>query len=87
MSQINLNEEADEVRAEYFDVLIVGAGISGIDAAYHVQQRCPGKSFLVLEGLESFGGTLAHAALPRTPLMACGPASRPGSNARANRTW
>ena len=57
MSQVNVNEEANEVQAEYFDVLIVGAGISGIDAAYHVQQRCPGKSFLVLEGLESFGGT------------------------------
>ena len=57
MSQINLNEGVDEVQAEYFDVLIVGAGISGIDAAYHVQQRCPGKSFVVLEGLESFGGT------------------------------
>jgi cation diffusion facilitator CzcD-associated flavoprotein CzcO len=47
----------DELQAQHFDVLIVGAGISGIDAAYHLQQRCPGKSFLVLEGLESFGGT------------------------------
>lgn len=57
MSQVN----AGEVHAEYFDVLIVGAGISGIDAAYHVQQKCPEKSFLVLEGLESFGGTwLTH---------------------------
>jgi cation diffusion facilitator CzcD-associated flavoprotein CzcO len=46
---------------EHFDVLIVGAGISGIDAAYHLQQRCPQKSFLVLDGLESFGGTwLTH---------------------------
>jgi cation diffusion facilitator CzcD-associated flavoprotein CzcO len=54
------DDERDE-RAEHFDVLIVGAGISGIDAAYHVQQRCPEKSFLVLEGLESFGGTwLTH---------------------------
>ena len=57
MSQINVNEVPDEVQAEHFDVLIVGAGISGIDAAYHVQQRCPEKSFLVLEGLGSFGGT------------------------------
>ena len=64
MSQINLTEEADEVQAEYFDVLIVGAGISGIDAAYHVQQRCPGKSFLVLEGLESFGGTWLTQRFP-----------------------
>jgi cation diffusion facilitator CzcD-associated flavoprotein CzcO len=52
------------VQAEHFDVLIVGAGISGIDAAYHVQQRCPEKSFLVLEGLESFGGTWLTQRFP-----------------------
>ncbi len=46
---------------EHFDVLIVGAGISGVGAAYHLQQQCPGRSFVVLEGLESFGGTwLVH---------------------------
>jgi cation diffusion facilitator CzcD-associated flavoprotein CzcO len=44
-------------KTEHFDVLIVGAGISGIGSAYHVTQQCPGKSFVVLEGLESFGGT------------------------------
>ena len=43
--------------AEHFDVLIVGAGISGIGAAYHLQQQCPDKSFLVLEQLDHFGGT------------------------------
>jgi len=43
--------------AEHFDVLIVGAGISGVGGAYHLKQQCPGKSFVVLEGLESFGGT------------------------------
>jgi cation diffusion facilitator CzcD-associated flavoprotein CzcO len=53
-----------EVLAEHFDVLIVGAGISGIDAAYHVQQRCPEKSFVVLEGLESFGGTWLTQRFP-----------------------
>lgn len=42
---------------EHFDVLIVGAGISGIGAAYHLQTQCPDKSFLIMEGLESFGGT------------------------------
>ncbi len=43
--------------AEHFDVLIVGAGISGVGGAYHLRQQCPGKTFVVLEGLESFGGT------------------------------
>jgi cation diffusion facilitator CzcD-associated flavoprotein CzcO len=47
--------------ARHVDVLIVGAGISGIDAAYHLAKECPGKSFQVLEALESFGGTwLTH---------------------------
>jgi cation diffusion facilitator CzcD-associated flavoprotein CzcO len=42
---------------EHFDVLIVGAGISGIGGAYHLTQQCPGTSFVVLEAQESFGGT------------------------------
>jgi len=46
---------------EYFDVLIVGAGISGLGAAYHLRQQCPESSFVVLEAQESFGGTwLSH---------------------------
>ena len=44
-------------KAEHVDVLIVGAGISGIGAAYHLQDQCPDKSFAVLEAYESFGGT------------------------------
>jgi cation diffusion facilitator CzcD-associated flavoprotein CzcO len=44
-------------RAEHIDVLIVGAGISGVGAAYHLTTQCPGKSFVVLETLDSFGGT------------------------------
>ena len=43
--------------AEHFDVLIVGAGISGVGGAYHLAKQCPGSSFAVLENLESFGGT------------------------------
>ncbi|MEM7325357.1 MAG: NAD(P)/FAD-dependent oxidoreductase [Actinomycetota bacterium] len=46
---------------EHFDVLIVGAGISGVGGAYHLQQQCPDKSFVLLETQESFGGTwLTH---------------------------
>jgi cation diffusion facilitator CzcD-associated flavoprotein CzcO len=44
-------------QAEHVDVLIVGAGISGIGGAYHLTQQCPGTSFVVLESKASFGGT------------------------------
>jgi cation diffusion facilitator CzcD-associated flavoprotein CzcO len=43
--------------SEHFDVLIVGAGISGIGAAHHLQQQCPGKRFVILESMAGFGGT------------------------------
>jgi len=42
---------------EHFDVLIIGAGLSGIGAAYHLQTRCPGRSYLVVEGRDRIGGT------------------------------
>jgi monooxygenase len=42
---------------EEFDVLIVGAGLSGIGAAHQLRQRCPGKRFAILEGREAIGGT------------------------------
>jgi cation diffusion facilitator CzcD-associated flavoprotein CzcO len=42
---------------EHFDVIIVGAGISGIGGAYHLAQQRPGTRFVVLEAMESFGGT------------------------------
>ncbi len=41
----------------YYDVIIVGAGLSGIGAAYHLQTECPKKSFTVLEGRAAMGGT------------------------------
>jgi cation diffusion facilitator CzcD-associated flavoprotein CzcO len=47
--------------AEHFDVLIVGAGISGVGGAYHLTAQLPGTTFVVLESQESFGGTwLTH---------------------------
>jgi monooxygenase len=42
---------------EHVDVLVVGAGLSGIGAAVHLQKRCPGRSFAILEGRERLGGT------------------------------
>src|SRR5262249_15199425 len=39
------------------DVLIIGAGLSGIDAAYHLQKLCPKRSYVILEQRERIGGT------------------------------
>lgn len=45
------------VQVENFDVLIVGAGISGVGGAYHMTKQCPDMSFVVLETKDTFGGT------------------------------
>jgi cation diffusion facilitator CzcD-associated flavoprotein CzcO len=42
---------------EHFDVIVVGAGLSGIGAAYHLQTEAPQKSYVLLEGREASGGT------------------------------
>ena len=42
---------------EHLDVVIVGAGISGISTAWHLQDRCPTKSYAILERRENIGGT------------------------------
>ena len=44
-------------QATHVDVLIAGAGISGIGSACHLRQQCPGKSFAVIESKDTFGGT------------------------------
>ena len=41
----------------HFDVIVIGAGISGIGAGYHLQTKCPEKSYAILEGRDTIGGT------------------------------
>jgi cation diffusion facilitator CzcD-associated flavoprotein CzcO len=50
-------QPSSAANSQHVDVLIAGAGISGIGSAYHLQQQCPGKSYLILEMQDSFGGT------------------------------
>ena len=50
----NLPERFDP---EHFDVVIVGAGLSGIGAACHLQRECPDRSYVILEGRADLGGT------------------------------
>ncbi|MEJ6594198.1 NAD(P)/FAD-dependent oxidoreductase [Parasphingorhabdus sp.] len=45
------------MKNQILDILIVGAGLSGIGAAVHLTKRCPGKSFAIVEGRERLGGT------------------------------
>ncbi len=45
------------MKAEHQDIIIIGAGLSGIGAAYHFSKKCPNKSLAILEGRSSMGGT------------------------------
>lgn len=51
------NKKNSDKDAEQYDVVIVGAGISGICSAHALRQAFPEKQFLILESLETFGGT------------------------------
>ncbi len=42
---------------EHFDILIIGAGLSGIGAGVHLGKHCPGKSYVILENRDAIGGT------------------------------
>ncbi|WP_280396749.1 flavin-containing monooxygenase [Nocardia carnea] len=53
-----MSEEQDVVTAaEHVDVVVVGAGLSGIGAAYRLQSECPGKTYVILEARDALGGT------------------------------
>ena len=43
--------------SEYVDVVIIGAGLSGVGSAVHLKRACPAKSFVILEARDSIGGT------------------------------
>lgn len=49
--------DGQAAEVEHLDVLVIGAGISGISAGYALQTRCPGKRYAILEGRDSLGGT------------------------------
>ena len=57
-TQLAENETSDEhSKSDTVDVMIVGAGISGIGMAVHLRDKCPGKSFMLLDRREDIGGT------------------------------
>ena len=43
--------------SNHFNVIVIGAGISGIGAGYYLKKNCPNKSFCIIEGRENIGGT------------------------------
>ena len=53
-----------DTHPEHFDVLVVGAGVSGVGAAWHLQTQSPGTSFVVLESKTTFGGTWVTHTYP-----------------------
>jgi cation diffusion facilitator CzcD-associated flavoprotein CzcO len=57
MSEALTLDRSEAKPAEHFDVIIVGAGVSGIGGAYHLAKQCPGMSFVVLDAQDTFGGT------------------------------
>jgi monooxygenase len=56
LTSAGVTEQVREM-SEHFDVIVVGAGLSGIGAAHHLSTRCPGKTFVILEGRDAMGGT------------------------------
>ncbi len=75
------------MEAEHFDVLIIGAGLSGIGAAWHLQKHCPGKTYAVLEGRAALGGTWDLFRYPGirsdSDMYTLGYSFKPWTNAKA----
>jgi cation diffusion facilitator CzcD-associated flavoprotein CzcO len=73
--------------AEHFDVVIVGAGLSGIGAACHLQAEAPDRSYLILEGCQASGGTWDLFRYPGvrsdSDMFTLGYAFRPWTEAKA----
>ena len=61
-----MERDAETARSTHVDVLIVGAGISGIGSAHHLLDQCPDKSVLILEAKDTFGGTWETHKYPGT---------------------
>jgi len=57
-------EKTAPSHTEHFDVVIAGAGISGVGAAYHLIKQCPGTTFVALETQKTFGGTWSTHKYP-----------------------
>ncbi len=72
---------------EHLDVLIVGAGLSGIDAAFHLQTKCPGRTYAIFEAREALGGTWDLFRYPGvrsdSDMFTLGFAFRPWTEAKA----
>jgi len=72
---------------EHFDVVVVGAGISGVGAGYHIQAHSPGRSYVILEGRAAMGGTWDLFRYPGirsdSDMYTLGFSFRPWTNAKA----
>ena len=66
MSTSTAPDRTDLATTTHVDVIVVGAGISGIGAAWHLRDKCPDHSFAVLEGAATFGGTWRIHRYPGT---------------------
>jgi monooxygenase len=75
------------MKTEHFDVLVVGAGLSGIGAGAHLRRNCPGKTYVILEMREAMGGTWDLFRYPGirsdSDMYTLGYAFKPWTNAKA----